>query len=103
MSLPIMRTHVLLSARSSVLRGVSYSAEAELVSVALVLMRLYWIYDARAGVTRMAFQWCPDVPPRTLPSPCGSVSSALKWGIDPKGCGAIIEGAVLPLSLFSEV
>lgn len=37
---------------------------AGLVSVALVLLRLYRIYDAVTGVTRRAFHWCPDVPPR---------------------------------------
>ncbi len=35
-----------------------------LVSVALVLSRLCKAEQGkRTGVTRMAFQWCPDVPP----------------------------------------
>lgn len=53
-----------------------------IVSVALVLARLYRICGARTGVTRMAFQWRPDVPLRLRP-PLADYAEAIIEGADP--------------------
>ena len=55
MSLPIPR-------ESSVLRGVSLPNKGARLCGTGPTTSL-WIMDGATGVTRMAFRWCPDVPP----------------------------------------
>ena len=59
--------------------------------MALFRTHPYRICDARMGVTHMAFQWCPDVPPSTLPKSLLQSYKAEFFHEIAEGCWATIE------------